>query len=148
MKNVRITLFVAVSFILSSCFQNSNDFRNSFEELKELNELLIDNRIRLNGENDVVLALEKIEGAKRLLLKLKFNLNLCEIEYYNLDEANTFGIVYKFVCNSDKYYFMLYIDDPLSREEFISHEQLCDFGDEIEFFNERWTYRRINIFYE
>ncbi len=139
---------IAGVMIFSSKEYDSDDFRNSFEELTELNDLLISNRNILTGENDLAYISENVTGAKSLILKLRFNLDLCEIEYYNLDNGNTFGIAYKFVCNSDKYYFMLYINNPLFREDFVSYEQLCDFSDESENVTEKWTYRRINIFYE
>jgi hypothetical protein len=142
-------LYVLIILFFSSCTTyDLEDFKSSLPEIKALNQVLIKHRglladIDRNNSFAIGEIGERIPEARKLVQLLGTRLELCTIEYYDLDDVNTFGIAYRFGCDLDRFHWVIYTDDPNGRSEHISWENLADSSEETTFIDQNWTYRRI-----
>lgn len=136
--------------ILTSCYSkyNRNEVTKYFEEIKELNQILIDQIDQLEWKNDPMTISTEITQTKDLIEFLKTELNLTEIEFHDKIDGkeNHVGLAYRFGNpNTEKNYsFLIFTKNQDDLKVFNHYEQFVDCG-RSENINSHWAFSRIIV---
>lgn len=119
-----------------------------FNEVKELNQILIHHSDQLEWENNPTTISTEISQTKDLIELLKNELNLTKIEFHHkIDgQANHLGIAYRFgdPLNDNNYSFLIYTQNQDDLESFRNFEQFIDCG-KSEIIDDHWAFSRITV---
>lgn len=136
--------------ILTSCASkyDRNEVTKYFKEIKELNQILINQTDQLEWKNDPMTISTEIVQTKDLIEFLKNELNLTEIEYHDKIDGkeNHVGLAYRFGNpNTEKNYsFLIFTKNQDNLKVFKHYEQFVDCG-KSENINDHWAFSRIIV---
>lgn len=135
--------------LLASCSSkyDKDTVTQYFKEVKELNQLLINNKQQLRGSEGLHAISENIPESNNFIKLLGQELNLTEIVLYNIEGQETKpGLAYRFGNRTtEKHHsYLIYAQNRSDLESFRHYEQFVDCG-KSEKIDENWAFSKITI---
>ena len=141
---------VLTILLLTSCSSKYDklEVTKYFEELKELNQILLNHTDQLEWQSDPTRVSSKISQAQDLIKLLSNELNLSEIEFHRKIEgkADHLGLAYRFgdPKTEKNYSFLIFTQNQRDIESFRHYEQFADCG-KFETIQDHWAFSRITV---
>jgi hypothetical protein len=146
---IRLSSILTI-FLLASCSSKYDklEVTKYLEELKELNQVLLNHTDRLEWQNDPMCVSSEIPQTQNLIELLIKELNLSEIEFHRKikGKADHLGLAYRFgdPKTEKNYSFLIFTQNEGDLESFRHYEQFLDCG-KPEPIQDHWAFSRIIV---